>query len=179
MARWSRQMSRTWACRTRCASGGILVVLHDSAALPVRQLSVQSHAAGYGHRLHTSCQPVAALARNCIIFPNNHHPACPCLPRCVQELGIYGRLRKISRCGPLSMFRHVGLLATAASGSEHEGLRSGDLLDYAERLYCALNLIPGVASPLHPPAGRCWGNGGSSTPPPRWPKRSSTSSSEA
>ena len=22
-----------------------------------------------------------------------------------QELGIYGRLRKISRCGPLSMFR--------------------------------------------------------------------------
>lgn len=27
---------------------------------------------------------------------------------CCQELGIYGRLRKISRCGPLSMFRCAG-----------------------------------------------------------------------
>lgn len=47
------------------------------------------------------------------------HPACACQPtagtkgpppgllRCpaLQELGVYGRLRKVSRCGPLSMFR--------------------------------------------------------------------------
>ena len=33
------------------------------------------------------------------------HAVCTLL---VQELGIYGRLRKISRCGPVSMFRRAG-----------------------------------------------------------------------
>ena len=55
-----------------------------------------------------------------------------------EELSIYGRLRKLQRCGPVSMFRQLmvlwrdkcvpGLICVSANGCERVSQRLGDLI---------------------------------------------------
>ena len=85
----------------------------------------------------------------------NLHPP----PSALQELGIYGRLRKISRCGPLSMFRWVGVelarlsLCSAMALVQHAAVvaLTGFLSMRLPALCAQCPILPRSGTPLPPP----------------------------
>ena len=85
-------------------------------------------------------------------------PVGPWLPGRLwpQELGIYGRLRKISRCGPVSMFRQalgraaLRMKCTCSLGlcGDAAALAAGDLGSWLPGLACVQGAARSVARPL-------------------------------
>ena len=104
---------------------------------------------------------------HCHALPNPHtpmHTHTPPIPP--QELGIYGRLRKISRAGPLSMFRCGGSAGggsaacpTSVDPCSQQGLHCRRLPAHLVRPApaCLQSAAGPVARPLR--AGRCGGEG--------------------